>query len=278
MIKKNKRINLSDLELFIFDMDGVIYRGNEPIEYAIKTIDKLNNLNKQIAFFTNNSTLTKSDYVIKLSKMGINCKKEQIFTSSTISAKSISEKFDSKTTAFVVGEKGIIKALEENNIQVLNREYKSEEIMTNQDITCSLVIAGLDRKLTYNKLAAATQLISRGAVFYATNDDSTLPDKVGFLPGAGTIINAISTASGIRPLETFGKPSPVGISLILKQTGISPSKAIMIGDRPETDILCAKNAGINSALVLTGVISENNISNISPQNMPDFIIKDLGKL
>ncbi len=278
MIVKNNKLNLSDMELFIFDMDGVVYRGSEPVEYAVESINNLNSLNKQIAFFTNNSTLTKKDYAIKLSKMNVSCTTEQIFTSSTISAKSLSQKSYSKATAFVVGEEGIIKALEENNIEVLNRKYDSEEILKNQDITCSFVIAGLDRKLTYYKLAAATQLIARGAVFYATNDDSTFPDKIGFLPGAGTIIKAISTASGSTPLEIFGKPSPAGIFQILKQTNINPSKAIMIGDRPETDILCAKNAGINSALVLTGVISKNKISSIPSQNMPDIILENLAEL
>jgi 4-nitrophenyl phosphatase len=273
-----KRLELTDIDLMIFDMDGVIYIGAEPIQHAVESVKKYYNLNKKIAFFTNNSTLTGQAYIKKLACMSINCHLEQIYTSSTVSSKAITEQYGEKSMAFVVGEEGLIKSLENNNIQILNNRYNTDEIIKNNEIRCDFVVAGLDRRLTYEKLAAATQLINRGAEFYATNDDSSLPHKYGFLPGAGAVVSAISVASGRSPLKTFGKPSPEGIMQILDFYKVPAHKAVMIGDRPETDILCAKNAGIKSALVLTGVTSEKDICSI-PQNLfPDIIINNLAEL
>ena len=277
MHKNQNKIVLSDIDLLIFDMDGVIFKGTEPIPHVVESLNNYYNLNKKVVFFTNNSTLTQKAYARKLANMNISCQLKQIYTSSTISSKALSEQYGKQPVAYVVGEEGLIKTLEENKIQILNKRHSADEIIQNNKIECTFVIAGLDRTLTYNKLAAATQLINRGAEFYATNTDSSLPDKYGFLPGAGSIVKAISVASGKNPLKTFGKPSPEGILQILDQFKVSPENAIMIGDRPETDILCAKNAGINSALVLTGVTGKKDICNIPNNSAPDIIINNLSE-
>ena len=269
-------ISLLNTELLIFDLDGVIYVGNEPIATALEAINRYYNLNKKIAFFTNNSTLTRKSYVKKLTKLGISCTVDQIYTSSFISAEALIKTY-TNPSAYVVGEEGLIKTLEEYTITVLNDKYDFDEIINNSKITCNFVIAGLDRTLTYKKLAAGTQLINRGADFYATNDDSTLPNEAGFLPGAGVIVNAISVATDKKPLNTFGKPSPAGIIQILEDFNVPPEKAIMVGDRPETDILSAKRAGIRSALVLTGTTGIKDIDAIKKDLQPDLILTDLSE-
>ncbi len=278
MLSNKKNIDLSVIDLIIFDLDGVIYKGPEPIQYIAESINRYNSLNKKIIFFTNNSTLTREAFTKKITSMNISCQPEQVYTSSTISAKALAVKYSKKPLAFVVGEEGLIKTLEENGIQVLNNIHSLDNIIQNNEIECTFVIAGLDRTLTYNKMSAATLLIHRGAEFYATNDDSSLPDKYGLIPGAGSIVGAISIASGKKPLQTFGKPSPEGIIQILDFYKIHPNRTIMIGDRPETDILCAKNAGINSALVLTGVTTEKDICNIPKNLTPDIIFNNLTEL
>ena len=277
MIRENEATDLSNIDLLIFDMDGVIYRGKELIPHVVESIERYYNSNKKIVFFTNNSTLTKKAFAAKLTSLNISCQAEQIYTSSTISSKALSEQYGAKSTAFVVGEEGIIKALKENGIQLLNNTHSFDEIIHNDKVICDFVIAGLDRALTYQKLAAATLLINRGAEFYATNNDSTLPNEYGLLPGAGSVVSAISVASGKNPLKTFGKPSAEGILQILDFYKTPPHKAIMIGDRPETDILCAKNAGIKSALVLTGVTAKRDIGNIPQNSFPDIIINNLSE-
>jgi 4-nitrophenyl phosphatase len=270
-------VNLKTTELLIFDLDGVVYTGTQIINHVAESINKFYMLNKKIAFFTNNSTLTTKAYVKKLSNMGIASTEEQFYTSATISADTLIKKYKKQPTAFVVGEEGLTKTLESRNINILNRKYTEQQIIENNSIRCDFVIAGLDRNFNYNKLAAATLLISRKADFFATNNDTTLPDKYGNLPGSGAIVNAISTAVGHHPKNIFGKPYPRGIYQILSDLNVKPEHAIMFGDRPDTDILAGKNAGINTALVLTGITTKENINKVPNALKPDIILNNLSE-
>ncbi len=268
-----KKIN-REFDLYIFDMDGVIYSGSKVIDGAKETLDFLKRKQKKIAFFTNNSTSTPLNFVKKMKEMGISVEEDQIVTSSTVSADYLKTKyFGSNNKVFIIGEFGLEEILRNEGFSILNNKYTFDEIITS-NIKTDFVIAGLDRNFTYKKLAAATQLIARGASFYATNNDATLPDIHGLLPGAGSTLSAIITATGKNPEIIFGKPSPEGAYNILNRFHINTKKTIMIGDRPDTDIMCAKNAGITSALVLTGVISESQIINIASDILPDYILKD----
>jgi 4-nitrophenyl phosphatase len=271
------KINLSKKELLIFDLDGVIYKGPQIINHVQDSINKFYNINKQIIFFTNNSTLTTKAYVKKLTCMGIACNEKQFYTSATISADFLKKEYSGQISAFVIGEEGLMETLESRGISVLNRIHDEKQIIENKNIECDFVIAGLDRDFTYKKLASGTQLISRGADFYATNDDATLPEKFGNMPGAGTIINAVSTAIGSAPKKIFGKPSPAGIYQILSDLSIKSEHAIMFGDRPETDILSAIRAGIDTALVLTGIINKENLNSVPIELKPDIILNNLSE-
>jgi 4-nitrophenyl phosphatase len=273
----NKK-SLNSFKLYIFDMDGVIFKGTEIIPKVKSTIEQLYATNKKVVFFTNNSTLTPEDYIEKLGSMGIKSSYNQILTSSLISAKSIKEIYKEPASAYCVGENGLSEALKSCDISILNEKYSDDEIIKNPEIKSSFVIAGLDRQLTYKKISAASLIISRGSDFYATNGDTSLPSNYGFMPGAGAIVSTIATATGKQPAKIFGKPSPTGIKQILKQFDVSKENAIMVGDRPETDILCGIRAEINTALVLTGVINKDNVSSIQEDHKPAYIIEDLSKL
>lgn len=270
------KFNISDVELLIFDLDGVLYTGSKPIQSAIEAVNRYHSLDKKITFFTNNSTLTRTAYVDKLNLMNVKCQVEQIYTSSVIAAGYLAKNFPNGK-AFAVGEKGLIDTLEEYGVHVINKDFEYEEIIKNSKIKVDFVIGGLDRTLTYNKLAAGSQLINRGAEFYATNSDATLPNDYGLLPGAGTIISSLSTATGKVPKATFGKPSPAGIELILKDFNSNRNKTVIIGDRPDTDILCGIKANVRTLLVLTGVINKNNISSIDNNMKAELIIDDLSE-
>jgi len=273
MRKLIEKINKS-FDLYIFDMDGVIYSGSKIINGVKETLDFLQCEQKQIAFFTNNSTSTPLNFVKKMDGMGISVQENQIITSSTVSADYLRTKYSkSNNKAFIVGEIGLEEILTNEGFTILNNKYSFDEIIASE-IKADFVIAGLDRNFTYKKMAAATQLIARGAAFYATNNDPTLPDVNGLMPGAGSTLSAIITATGKKPEIIFGKPSPEGVYNILNHFKSDKKNTIMIGDRPDTDIICAKNAGINSALVLTGVISESETKDIKAEMMPDYIFKD----
>lgn len=271
------KVKVSDIELFIFDLDGVVYKGTKPILFAVEAIKKYKDLDKKIVFFTNNSTQTRESYQKKLTSFGISCSEKQIYTSSFIAASVLASKCPG-CSVFINGEEGFIQTFNNAGFNIINRKYDPDFIIKHDNIKCDLVVSGLDRNFTYSKLAACTQLINRGASFYATNDDATLPDEYGFLPGAGALLASLITATNKKPLATFGKPAPEGIYQIIKDFGVTKGKTIIIGDKLETDILCAKNAGIRSALVLTGVAGQSNVKKNKKCLMPDLILNNLSEL
>ena len=267
-----------DNDLFIIDLDGVVYEGNIPITNAVESISKLRSSGKKIAYFTNNATLTPESYKNKLAGMRIRAEVSQIYTSAMVCAHSLRNMHKGGKTVFVVGEEGLLNALANAGFSILNGKYEYDEIIRNKTIHADFVAAGLDRSITYNKLAAASLLISRGATFYASNMDATLPDPLGFLPGAGSIVAFLTTASGTNPKKIFGKPFPEGIQQILKAFSCPPGKAVMVGDRLDTDIMCGKNAKINTAIVLTGVTQKKDVKNLLSKKMPSYILDDLSEI
>jgi 4-nitrophenyl phosphatase len=134
------------------------------------------------------------------------------------------------------------------------------------------VVVGLDREFTYERLNRAMQAIRAGARFIATNADATLPVEDGLLPGAGSVIAAIATASGKLP-TVIGKPETLMMTTAVAQLGVSASKTVMIGDRLDTDILAAARAGLTTALVLTGITSRDDLA--GSEIVPDYVFSDL---
>ena len=149
----------------------------------------------------------------------------------------------------VVGEERLSQGLRDAGIRV-------------EDGRCGvdLVVTAMDLHFNYEKLRKAQAALLGGALFWATNLDASLPVAHGFLPGAGSIVAAISTAAGRGPDRVFGKPSPDMAHLALEQLGLPAASCLVVGDRMETDILFARNAGIDSALVLTGAGSRDDLS------------------
>lgn len=270
--------NILDNELFIFDLDGVVYEGSKPISNSIETLCNLHKLGRKIAFYTNNATQTPKSFSVKVSSMGYKCAEEQIFTSALVCGNALSLKYQKGSSAFVIGEIGLISALNNNGFKVVNDNYSFEQIIEDEKIISDIVAVGLDKDVSYKKFAAASLLIARGAHFYASNTDATLPDIHGFLPGAGSLVSFMKTASGREPLYVFGKPDPAGILQILKRFAVQKNKTVMIGDRIDTDIVCGKNAGINTALTLTGVMTASKLIDSPPPIFPDWILPDLSAM
>ena len=134
------------------------------------------------------------------------------------------------------------------------------------------VVAGLDRQVTYDKLARATLLIRSGAMFVGTNADRTLPMPEGLLPGAGSILAALETATDVQPV-VVGKPEPEMYLFALERLKTSPAETLIVGDRLDTDITGAQKIGCHTALLLSGVANETDARNWQPA--PDIIAPDL---
>ncbi|MHA1281603.1 MAG: HAD-IIA family hydrolase [Promethearchaeota archaeon] len=277
---KNLIDELKNIKLFIFDLDGVIYRGHKLIPNANKVINDLRDLSIKIVFNSNNSTITRQMYVERLTKMGIPCEVSDFYTSAYITAAEIT-KIKPNSNIYVIGDIGIREELKAMGHTVIKNE-KDFGIV-------DLVIVGLDIKFNYNKLRIAQKCILQGkADFYATNPDATLPMPDGLWPGAGVMVNAVETCTGRKPTKIFGKPEPYGIELTLKERNIKPKEACIIGDRLDTDILAGNRAGIKTICVLTGVTTEKmikeleqntkNNENFDENLKPDLVISDLSEL
>lgn len=258
---------LKGVSTFIFDLDGVIWRGESPVEGAAASVAELKRLGKRCFYATNNSSRAPQWFVERLQKMGIDAQIEEIVTSATATASFIARHF-SNPRVFVVGEEGVQNLLRGVGARVFTVDDAE------QTPEVEVVVAGIDRTFNYEKLKWAQQFILRGAQFIATNRDATFPIEGGVVPGAGSIVAAIETASGSVPLS-MGKPEPAMLLEILADNNLQPSEVFMIGDRLDTDIACGARAGIGTILVATGVTPLETAREASGEQKPDLLFTDL---
>ncbi|WP_292362755.1 HAD-IIA family hydrolase, partial [Methylophaga sp. UBA1464] len=153
--------------------------------------------------------------------------------------------------------------------------YPADPQSNTENIWADIVVSGLDRKLTWDKLATATLNIRAGAEFYATNADTTLPTELGEVMGNGGVLAALTAVTGVEPI-VIGKPEPILYQQAFEILGTNKHNTVAIGDRLNTDILGAVNAGMRSIMVLTGVSSEADLADIDYR--PDWIFKDIQEI
>ncbi len=250
---------------FIVDMDGVIYRGNQPLPGSADFFRFLRNRHSRIAFFSNNSTITKKQYVEKLHNMDIIAREDEIISSSSITAYYIGKE-KPQATVYCIGEEGIRDELRKNGAQII-ADPASHQV--------NYVVVGLDRKFDYDKLTKAMWSLLKGAKFYGTNPDLTYPLEDSLIPGCGALLASIEACTGVKP-RVFGKPCPESIHFLLEMTGFHEKETIFIGDRLDTDIELAKRQGIFSILVLTGVHQGEDVKRTGIT--PDVIVENLVEL
>lgn len=226
--------------LYIFDLDGTLYRGSEPLPGAAETLAELRRSGSMIRFLTNNSSQTPEFQADKLTRMGIQADAKEVLTSGMGAANYLVEHGLKK--AFVVGEPGLVEILSRKGITT-----------PNENETADAVLVGICRTFTYDLMHQAMQQIRAGARFVATNTDATYPMEGGrLIPGAGSVVAAIQTCSGVDPV-VIGKPNTLLVQMLLEETGTKAADALVVGDRYETDIVSGQDAGCDTLLVLTGV-------------------------
>jgi 4-nitrophenyl phosphatase len=247
-------------------MDGVLYRGDEPLAGVAETLDALTLRGRPYVLATNNSMSTPASYVVKLRNMGVAVPEEAILTAGMATHDFLLETLPPDAGVFVIGMPGLREQLfADGSFHPV--QYGEEEP--------SAVVVGLDLAFDYAKLKAASEAIRHGALFVATNTDATLPTESGLVPGAGSIVAAVATASGRAP-TVIGKPETPLLVQALHRMGIAPAEAVMIGDRLDTDILAGHRAGMLSVLVLTGVSTREEIADAPV--LPDLVLTDLPAL
>jgi 4-nitrophenyl phosphatase len=246
----------------LVDLDGVLYRGPAPLPDAQRFMSWLRARNVSFRLVTNNATLTPVQYVEKLAGMGIEVRAEDIFTSALATALYLDDHGTDGRRAFVIGEDGLLEALRAVDVEPV-------------DIDPQWVVVGLDRRLTYQKLATAALALESGARFVGTNPDTSYPTESGLVPGAGAILAALRVTTGVEPV-IIGKPQPLMLELATRQLGGTKRDTAMLGDRLDTDIAGAAAAGMPSILVLTGVSTRSDLSTSPDQ--PSLVVNTLGEL
>jgi 4-nitrophenyl phosphatase len=246
----------------ILDMDGVLWREREAIGNLKSIFTTIKTKGWKVVFATNNATRSPQQYIEQLASFGVEAQQWQIITSASAVIFHLKKEFPQGGPIYIIGEQGIMDACLEQGF------YQSET-------EALAVVVGLDRNLTYEKLKIATLLLGRGLLFIGTNPDRTFPTPQGLVPGAGSILSAISAASGRNPIIA-GKPEPTMYQIALSRLHASPSDVLVVGDRPETDIAGAQKIGCHTALMLSGVTNLEQANAWEPA--PDIIAPDLETL
>ena len=247
------------IKALLLDMDGVLWRDSQAIGDLPSILNKAEQKGLNLAYVTNNATRTISQYLSKFKSFGVEVGQDQIYTSAITSAEYLSHEHPQGGNLFMIGEDGLEAALKEKGFT-----FGEED--------CLAVVVGLDRQISYEKLMRATLLVQDGVPLIGTNPDRTLPTPEGLAPGAGALIAAIESASGVTA-KIIGKPEPVMLQSALKALEIEPNQALMVGDRLETDIAAGQQAGCATALVLSGASSRAEAEAWSPA--PDYVEADL---
>ncbi|EIE26103.1 2-phosphoglycolate phosphatase [Coccomyxa subellipsoidea C-169] len=283
-----KRALLGKVDCFIFDCDGVIWRGDSVIDGVPETLDALRKLGKKLVFVTNNSTKSRKGYLGKFTSLGLDVNAEEIYSSSYAAAAYLeSINFPQDKKVYIVGEVGIQEELDLKGIRYCGGPDDADKKIDLKpgyalphDEDVGAVVVGFDRHLNYYKIQYATLCISEnpGCHFIATNLDARthLTDAQEWA-GNGAMVGAIKGSTKREP-TVVGKPAEFMLANIATTFGLKRSQICMVGDRLDTDILFGQQGGLSTMLVLSGVTTEQAL--LSPENTihPDCYTDQLSDL
>jgi len=251
---------------WIFDMDGVLYRGDTALPGVDAIFTTLTRRGIPFALATNNSMASPEQYVAKLAKMGITVDAQAIVTSAMATRDYITATHGPRAKLFVIGMPALTEQL------LTGTGFSIVDPLTEK---ADALVMGLDREITYDKLLRGHRAVLDGASFVATNADVTLPTELGLVPGCGALVAAMAASTGVTPV-VMGKPEAHLLDASTTRMGIAPVDTVMVGDRLDTDIQAGNIAGMLSVLVLTGVSTQDDLSRF--QATPDIICDNLPAL
>jgi 4-nitrophenyl phosphatase len=238
---------------YLFDLDGTLYRGDEPVPHAADVLGELRKQGALIRFLTNNSSRTRSFFGEKLRRLGFQCDDDEVYSSATGSAKHLMDK--GLRSAYVLGMEGLSRTLVESGIEVVNRASDLSPMPMQDGPIAAAAVVGICTNLTYDLLSGTMRQVRAGAEFVATNPDTTFPLEGGRLtPGAGAMVAAVQACTGATPF-IVGKPNPFLVQMAIDDACVGLLDTLVVGDRMDTDVECGRRAGCPTHLVLTGVES-----------------------
>jgi 4-nitrophenyl phosphatase len=269
--------------LLLVDLDGVVYRGAAPVPGIAAVLAARDAAGDDIAYVTNNSMWYRADYVTRLSSMGAPVSPDRIVSSARATALYLAEQSPRPGCVLVVGGAGLVHELRDVGIEVMPSAEAAERWTANgRDAAAATrgvdtVVVGLDLEFTYARLAVAAAAVRAGARFIATNRDPIYPMEHGLMPGAGSVVAAIVTASGVEPVS-LGKPGPLLLEVAARAMGRPVTEAVMVGDSLLTDIPAAIAVGARSVLMLTGISTAAQLAALPPAERPTEVAADADEL
>lgn len=257
-------MSLGEKRLFLLDMDGTIYLDHQLFPGTVPFLEAVRERGGRYLFLTNNSSRSADAYVEKLAGMGVAAAREDFLTSVDALIAHLRARPPFRL-CYVFGTRSFFGQLAEAGIPVTDR--------LEDDADCLLI--GFDTELTFQKLEDACILLNRGAAFLATNPDWVCPTWYGSVPDCGSVCEMLFRATGRRPL-VVGKPQPEMVRLAMERTGFAPAETLVVGDRLYTDIACGVNAGVDTAFVLSGEGTREDLR--SGGATPTYIFDDIAAL
>jgi HAD superfamily hydrolase (TIGR01450 family) len=242
----------------VIDLDGVCYREDDPIPGSREAVAKLRAAGVGVVFATNNATRTPQETAQKLRALDFEADDDEIVTAAVAAADMIAP----GTRCLVIGMEGLREAVRSRGCELVDDPAVAE-----------VVVTGLDKELTYDKLVTGTRALLAGARFIASNADHSFPAADGISPGAGVVVAALETATR-RTAEVAGKPNAALYRAAASK--LPDGDVLMIGDKLETDIAGAAALGWDTALVLTGVSERSEVDDANPA--PTWVADDLAGL
>lgn len=254
--------SLSALKGLIIDMDGVLWRGSEPLRGLVDFFAFLRAREIRLVLATNNSSQGEAQYVERLASHGVQVNRDEIVTSSSATAEYLTTILPTASHVYVIGMQSLKDALTRRGFIVDNTD-------------AAAVVVGIDWEISYEKLKRATLLIRAGAKFIGSNPDKTFPSPEGISPGTGALLAALEAATDVKP-EVVGKPQPLMYKQAMQRLKLAPDVVAALGDRLDTDILGAIRSGIKSILVMSGVTSPALLA--ESEVKPDWVFEDIFEL
>ena len=249
-------------DCLLFDLDGVLFRGDEAVPGARETLEALRGRGARLVFFTNNSSRTPEQVASKLGGLGIGADGSEVVTSALATAELLAARGGG--SVYAIGGEGVVQALAGEGLRLVDGDAPGAD----------LVVVGIDEGFTYAKLRTACVLIQSGAGFVATNSDVTYPAPGGLVwPGAGSLVAAIAAATS-REAEVVGKPFAPLFAAALRRAG--GERPLVVGDRLDTDIEGANRLGWDSLLVLSGVTGARELDGSDVR--PTYVAPDVSAL
>ncbi len=277
--KELKKKILRDTELFVLDMDGTFYLGNDILDGALDFLKAVTDAGKRYIFFTNNSSTSPKLYIDKLAKMDCHITRDMIMTSGDVMIRFLKNRYPEKSV-YLLGTPALTESFKEEGISLFVPERDLADARSNAFCKSipDIVVVAFDKTLDYEKLSNACVYIMQGAKFLATHLDINCPVPGGFIPDCGAMCAAIELSTKVAP-KFVGKPFAETVDMVVDATGVENSKISFVGDRIYTDVATGVNNGAMGVLVLTGEtkLSEVQEADVQPHVIFDSI-KEMGEL